>query len=159
MPVNAMPATEDDIAYYLNELSKEDVGDRALALRSLAKRPTGDSRVVSAIAPLLSNVEPCLLQLPPLYGELRLLAAAALAAEKAAAGEPASVHVRAVRPLTATLIHRLEDARGIGGPTGQSDPTEAVLTRWRRLRDHGAFVEDELAIPYPAYLSFLSPPE
>jgi hypothetical protein len=150
-----MAATEEDIAFYSNQLANGTTAERGLTLRDLAQHPTGDPRVVAAIEARLLDVEPVLLQIPLLYGEVRLLAAAALAAERSTAARPGHVQVQAVRPMTGMQIEQREKDVGISGPTGISDPVEAVLARWRRLRDHGALREETMMIGYPAHLSFL----
>jgi phage FluMu protein gp41 len=144
-------ATDDDIAFYLQQLDAGDTAVRALTLRDLAQHPTGDPQVIAAIEQLLTSEEPCLVEVPPLYAEVRLLAAAALAAEIG------PVPMRAVRPLTVAHLERLEQTSGISEAIGAADPIEKALARWRRLRASGVVREDDFVVARLADLSALAP--
>jgi hypothetical protein len=99
------PPGEDEIPLLLADLASADVQDRVAVLKVLAEDPTGDPRVAAAIEPLLDDRTPCVLTAPPSYGELRWLAAHALAAERHAGGQPPDVLLRdAVAPMNAEQL-------------------------------------------------------
>lgn len=81
-------------------LQSGEAQNRAQALHDLRWDPTGDVRLLPLVEDLLKDKTPCRISAPYACGEIRWLAALALAAERFAAGRPEPVHLHAsVAPL------------------------------------------------------------
>src|SRR5215469_1755489 len=67
---------------------------RSVILRLLMMEPLADERILPYLEELLTDTTPCLLYIPLHYGEMRWLAAHALAKERQALGikEPVILH-------------------------------------------------------------------
>lgn len=84
----------------LAALRSPEVEERAAMLKDLLHNPTGDVQVRAAVEALLEDHAPCVVQIPLRIGEVRWLAARALAAERSAGGVAEPVVVKGiVRPL------------------------------------------------------------
>jgi hypothetical protein len=139
-------ATSEDIAFYVRVLSGDDQQQRALALRELALRPTGDAAVREAVERLLADDTPCVLQIPYRFGELRLLAAGALAAERAAIGDRATLVVHTIRPLDADQLEQARQRAQIPLPK-RSNAVEMQLAVFAALRSRGLLQETDVEFP------------
>ena len=94
-----MLANEDFIDL-IQHLTGSDISLRAIALEDLWQYPSGDKRVWPYVEELLHDTTPCLLGIPFIFGEIRWLAAKALAAEREALGIRKPVRLRnVVRPI------------------------------------------------------------
>jgi hypothetical protein len=127
-------------------LSGDDAHQQALALRELAQRPTGDIAVREAVERLLGDDTPCVLQIPYRFGELRLLAAAALAAERSASGVRTAVVLRTIRPLDADQLEQARQASGVGMPEG-SNALVIQLQLFATLRNRGLLQQIDVEFP------------
>jgi hypothetical protein len=154
-PATVRAATEEDVRYYLDVLTRGERDDRVFALRNLAGAPTGDARVRLALEPLLADTTPCVLQIPYRFGELRLLAGAALAAERWAAGDEQPVRLRCVAPLTPDELEALRYAAGAPLPPPRTDPIEQQLELFALLRDRRLMPELELELRHPVQIGWL----
>lgn len=130
---------DEDTRFLLSTLSTGSTEERGLTLRGLATRPSRNPRVVAAIAALLGDRSACLLGIPLRYGELRLLAAEALAAERRAAGDHGGVEVTCILPQTAGDLMREMDRLGLPWPKG--DPVDASIAALEQLQARGALPE------------------
>jgi hypothetical protein len=139
-------ATDEDVHFYLDTLAHGGRDDRAIALRNLARSPTGDSRVQPVLEKLLNDVTPCLLQIPYRFGELRLLAAQALVAERRAAGDDRPVRLRTIAPLTADELEQTREAAGTRAPSRSDNPIENQLDLYSVLRERGVLKEVDVEL-------------
>jgi hypothetical protein len=124
------------VSYLHRALRTGSLEDRVFALQTIARAPTGDAVVRSAIEPLLDDVSPCVLQIPYRFGELRYLAAAALVAERCAAGDGEPLLLRCTAPLTADELAQRWSAAELPENSGCRDPTELQLEWFAVLRNH-----------------------
>jgi hypothetical protein len=147
--------TEQDVQFYLNTFQRGTRDDRAFALQVLARSPKGDRRIRDALIPLLYDTTPCLLQIPYRFGELRLLAGAALAAERWAAGDKRPVRLRCIAPVTSDDLEKLQAAARITPPPYAGNPIEHQLSLFALLREHG-LPEVELELRHPVHLGWIT---
>lgn len=111
--------TDEEFAEMLADLHSDDRRLQTALLQTLMMSPTGDPRFLPELEPLLEDRSPCLVQIPYLFGELRWLAAHALAAERAACGVAEPVRVLGVAvPLSTDELGGLERAAGLRGRGG-----------------------------------------
>ena len=132
----------------IGELQSDDVSMRALILRTWQRSPTADNRVLSYVEALLADRTPCLVSIPYQYGELRWLAAHALAQERRALGitDPVCL-LGVVVPLSTedlVAIARFANVKVRGG-------MDSVLAAFDDLNDRGLLptcdVQLGLAVP------------
>ena len=147
--------TEADVQFYINVFSHGDREARSIALRNIVERPTGDERVAAAIQPLLEDTTPVLLQIPYMFGELRLLAAAALAAEHAARGNDGPVEIRCKAPMKTDQLEEKRLAAQLPAPGYTGNPIERQLALFALLRVHGVLPDVDFKLQHPVYFSFL----
>ena len=147
--------TEADVQFYVDVFAHGDRDARSIALRNLIELPTGDRRVADAIQPLLEDTTPVVLQIPYMFGEMRLLAAAALAAERAARGDNEPVVVRTPMPLKTDQLEEKRLALQLSRPTSTGNPVNNDLALFALLREHGALPDVEFKLQHPVYFSFL----
>ena len=76
----------DELQELVEDLHSEDLSMRVATLETLQKYPSSDERVLQYIEALLDDKTLCVLMLPYRFGEIRWLAAQALAAERASLG-------------------------------------------------------------------------
>jgi hypothetical protein len=113
-------------------LLSDNVRERQAVLRALSHRPTGDPRVLPFIERMLEDTRPCIISLPIEYGEVRMRAAEALAAERKAQNINDPVRLIGVAvPLTPTTLHRLCQEAGL------PMVMESWQARFERLREMG----------------------
>ena len=137
------------VAHALEQLARD--GDaRIWALEDLMRAPLAAPEVVAAVTTLLDARTPCDLD-GEHTGELRLVAAAALAAMRASVGDATPVHVEFVQPQSERAL--VEAARALGSDhlwanRGQLD-AEQRIALFSDLRTHGQLrtVEADLRAP------------
>jgi hypothetical protein len=119
-------------------LSSDDPKRRAAALRARSRHPSGDPRVLPLLENLLHDRTPIIVQFPIAYGEIRWLAAEALAAERYQ--QNLTEHVVApgtVIPLSTTKLYRLAEAAGVP----DDDGWEPLFIR---MRDRGLLPTEDI---------------
>ncbi len=116
---------ENDLESLVQALQNDDNNKVATALCVLIERPTADVRLLPHLEALLSRRLACIVARPFTFGELRLLAARALAEERGASGIFEPVHIEeAAQPLRTTDIELLSEEVGLktkGGVVGTLD--------------------------------------
>ncbi len=121
---------DSDFQDMVENLRKDDM--RAVSLRVLAMSPLADERILPYLQELLTDTTPCVVSIPYRFGEIRWLAAYALAEERKALGIKEPVHLHdVVRPLDTTeLVQRAREAniQGRGG-------IEGVLEQFAQLQE------------------------
>lgn len=118
----------------VKHLTGEELSLRVAALKDFRRYPSGDRRILPYLERLLTDKTPCLIAIPFVYGEIRWLAAYALAAEREALGINQPVHLRnVVKPLNQADYAKALKAANIMGGGG----LEGVLSTIATLRDDG----------------------
>jgi hypothetical protein len=111
-------------------------------LKVLIEDPTGDERIRAAVEELLDDRTPCVVMIPIRYGEVRWLAAHALAAERRAAGLDPSVRLAGVtRPIDTGSLSVLADE-----VLGSARPAPPLEERFRALQVVGRLPTYDLEI-------------
>ncbi len=106
--------TDQDLAELSADLNGDDVSLRAVTLKAFWRVPSADKRILPDLERLLHDTTPCLLGIPYIFGEIRWLAAKALAAEREALGIREAVYLQnVVRPLNTMGIMRAADAANV----------------------------------------------
>ncbi|WP_346292971.1 hypothetical protein [Sphaerothrix gracilis] len=124
-------------------LQSEDLALRVSALKELAQNPTGDKRVLPILESLLQDKTPCLVMLPYRFGEVRWIAAHALAAEYAVLDLDKKVRLEGVvRPINTQEFATLEKAANLKSAGG----VNGVLAAFATLRELGHLPTYELEI-------------
>lgn len=122
--------TDQEFAEFVKDMTVQNVSKKAAMLRAISKLPSGDKRVALYLGRLLHDTTPCLLGIPYIFGEIRWLAANALAAEREALGIREAVRLRnVVIPIDTMGIMRTADAANVkvrGGVEGLIE-TLAIL--------------------------------
>lgn len=148
VPVVARPAGGPaDGGDFVAALDTGALEDRVVVLQVLMQSPTGDAAIRGAVERRLDDRSIARLLIPARYGELRLLAAAALAAERHAAGERAPVELRAPPLLSGEALTALARQAGL--------PEARAIEQYARLRDRGLLAERRFEIGFPAELAWL----
>jgi hypothetical protein len=124
---------DDELGEFLTELSNDDAEQRVIALRVLARNPGGDPRLLPQLRELLADRTVTVLWIPFEYGEVRWMAAEALAAEYRAAGidEPVVLD-DAPYPLDSGSINALANKAGV-----DLKGVPGAAHRFAALRDRG----------------------
>jgi HEAT repeat protein len=118
----------------VKHLTGEKLSLRVAALKDFQRYPSGDRRILPYLERFLYDKTPCLIAIPFVYGEIRWLAAHALAAERAALGINEPVRLRnVVKPLDQADYAKALKAANIMGRGG----LEGVLSTIATLRDGG----------------------
>lgn len=126
--------TDQDFAEFVEDMMNGDITLRGASLRALSKLPTGDERFLPYLEQLLYDKTPCVLGIPYIFGEIRWLAAHALAAEREVQGILTPVRLQnVVRPIYTAGISEAEEAAGVEFKWG----VEGVLENLPILRDMG----------------------
>lgn len=143
MTEGGWPLSDEDLAYTLEGIEGPDVSRCAIALRMLVGSPTGDARLLPAVEARLADRRGCVVGLPYRYGEVRWLAAHALASERATLGVVDAVVVEVVEPLdTAGLLSAAERC-GVPGRGG----VDGALALFDQLNDRGVLPRVTLRLP------------
>jgi hypothetical protein len=128
-----MKMSEPRIEFVLGELASDDPRDRANVLRGLAAEPLADQRVLAACEQLLDDRTITLLSIPYQFGEIRWVAAGAVAAVRGALGIREPVVVTGVFPPCSTdTVEKL--VREAGLPDNYSG-IEGVLGALHKLAE------------------------
>ena len=101
--------TDQEFTELLEDMYSDELSLRVAAVRNLWRYPTADPRILPHLEELLHDTTPCLLGIPYIFGEIRWLAAKALAAERAALGINEPVCVTVVKPAYTMDIMRAAD--------------------------------------------------
>ncbi|MBI4854297.1 MAG: hypothetical protein HY819_21060 [Acidobacteria bacterium] len=101
--------TNEELTYFIGTLENNDVSEKAITLRTLIDSPCEDERIVPYLESLLNDRSPCLIGIPYHFGEIRWLAANALANERAILGikEPVRL-LKVAKPLSADEVAHAE---------------------------------------------------
>ena len=138
--------TNQDLAELSADLNGDDVSLRAVTLEAFWKVPSADKRILPDLERLLHDTTPCLLGIPYIFGEIRWLAAKALAAEREALGIPKLVYLQnVVQPIDTLGIMRAADAANVKVRGG----VEGLLETLGILQEMGKL---------PLYDLYLAPP-
>lgn len=126
---------EPDVHRLLADLESPQAKDRVCALRCLAEAPLADIRILSAAESLLVDETLAVLSIPYTFGEVRWVAAEAVAALRGALQRSDEVRLVDVpTPLTPDGLGALSEAVGLAGVTGG---VEGSLDAFARLRALG----------------------
>lgn len=147
-PQPARPAEAEDA--WRDDLDSADLGTRVNALRTILDGPTGDPGVVATLEAMLDDRRIAALTIPYRFGEIRVLAAAALAAERASVGDPRPVRLEDRPALLGTdQLWTLAEEHGIE-TAGRSEPEV-----YAALREDGALPLTDLELTGRTYLGWL----
>jgi hypothetical protein len=147
-PQPARPAEAADA--WRGDLDSADLGTRVNALRTIMDRPTGDPGVVAMLEAMVDDRRIAALTIPYRFGEIRVLAGSALAAERASVGDPRPVRLESCPALLGTdQLRALAESHGIN-VTGRAEPEVYVA-----LRDAGILPLGDLELTGPTYLGWL----
>jgi hypothetical protein len=136
----------DDITFHAKQLAAADPESRVYSLKALAGTPIADDRLLRACEQLLDDRTITLLGIPYSYGEVRWVAADAVAAMRGAIGRKEPVVIDDVfAPVDGTRVGQLAEQAGIessrtGGTRGAIETLERIaaagkLPRRRIVRD------------------------
>ena len=126
--------TDQEFTELLEDLASQDPSFRAVTLEVLWQFPSADARVLPYLERMLHDKAPCILGIPYVFGEIRWLAAYALATERAALGITEPVRLQnVVRPAETMDIMRAADAADFDLRGG----VEGLLADLAILRDMG----------------------
>jgi hypothetical protein len=126
----------------LEDMNSNEFSLLVASLRDLWRYPSADPRVLPYLEERLNDKTPCILGYPYIFGEIRWLAAKALAAERAALGINEPVRVRVVRPAETRDIIQGEYEAGIEARGG----VEGLLENLALARDMGYMPMIELEL-------------
>lgn len=117
----------------LDDLKSSDAKQRVYTLRALLVRPSSQPEILAELENLLDDRTCELIKIPIQFGEVRILAAEALAVARAQLGDPRPVRLCDVpKPLTVDKMQPFWERAGLptfGGPR----PLEGYI----KLRDAG----------------------
>lgn len=127
--------SEYEVQEIIEDLDSQNTSMRVATLKDLRQDPSKDQRVLRHLERLLKDTTPGIVMLPYRFGEIRWLAAYALAAERAALGIKKPVHLQGVvRPFsTEEFVTIRNNAVGIEVKGG----IEGVLKSMPILREQG----------------------
>ncbi|MEU7532372.1 hypothetical protein AB0A74_42020 [Saccharothrix sp. NPDC042600] len=139
--------TDEELGEIVDILKASDAHRRTTMLGVLAKAPTGDPRVLPVVEELLADDTPDLISVPMLFGEIRWVAAHALAAERRAASVPTPVELEGIpQPLSSDELSALVDRSGLPRRAG----VDGMLTSFAALRERGLLPVTTLRLPVDA---------
>ena len=131
-------------------LVSADRASRVAALKTVRDAPTGERGVVTTLEGMLDDRRIAALTIPYRFGEIRIMAGAALAAERAGIGDPRPVRLKGCPALLGTdEIWTLAEAHGID-TTGRSEPEV-----YAALREAGVLPLADLELTGRTYLGWL----
>lgn len=121
---------QDNVEYLLKRLASEDPRVRANTLNGIAANPMADRRVLAIAERLLEDRAICILSLPYKFGEVRGIAADAVAALRAALSIEAPVVVDDVfAPVSTEEASKLASDAGLPTPMGGVDGVIQTLEK------------------------------
>lgn len=147
-PVRTAPAPRDEDI--IAHLEGNDVRARVEVLRMLEVPGRLGPRIRAAVEALLEDRSIGALTIPYLYGEVRVLAAAVLAAADHELGVDTPRRLRAPALYSSTELLELGQAAGLS-------PGLRTEELFAKLRDLGVIRERDLAIGFPAQLGWICP--
>lgn len=119
----------------VEDLYTKDISMRVAALRTLCEEPSEDERILPHLEALLTDTTPCVVMLPYRFGEIRWLAAHALAAELTRLGRSKPIRLQGVvRPLDTEEFVAIRDSAGIKGRGGVDNVLETLPTLYEMGR-------------------------
>jgi len=126
--------TKEDFRVVIEHLTGDDPSLRAIALEDLWQYPSADRRILPYLERLLHDKTPCVLGIPYIFGEIRWLAAHALASERSILNFYQPVRLpNVVEPINTAGITAAEEAANIEFKGG----IEGILENMAILRDMG----------------------
>lgn len=129
-----MDDEEANIGKLLMRLESQNPRDRANVLRALATAPLADHRLLTAAERLLTDETLTLLSVPYVFGEVRCLAADAVAALRSALHSPDEVRlVQVPVSLSSDKIGALAREAGLEYAVGGIEGSLEMLHRLREL--------------------------
>lgn len=133
--------TDTELQELVDDLHSQDLSLRVAALKDLWQYPSQDARVLPYLEALLEDKTFCIVILPYQYGEIRWLAAHALAAERSVLGiqEPVKL-VDVIRPLDTQEFVAISQSGGVEYSGG----VEGVLATLAILRSRNRLPLDDL---------------
>ncbi len=125
---------DQDFNELIEDLQSDVIPRRVAALRDLIREPLADARVLPFLEKLLNDTTPCVISIPYRFGEIRYLAAHALAVERTALGiaEPVRMN-KIVYPLNTEELVSARKGASIKGRGG----VDGMLETFKLLRDMG----------------------
>ena len=123
-----------DFRATVEHLQSDDLLLQSATLKTLVIDPLGDQRILPYLEALLTDTTPCLVAIPYRFGEIRWLAARALAKERAVLGIKEPVYLQnVVKPLTGQALADLEREAHIQARGG----IDGLLETFAQLRAMG----------------------
>jgi hypothetical protein len=127
--------TEDDFLFFEECMTSDVPNDRKFAMMLRKNEPSGDPRVLPYLESALEDRTVLRVWIPITYGEVRVIAAYALAAERAAQGIDEPVEMGDMpAPLHTDVLGKLEVEHGI---TNSLSGDESGIMSYCTLRDLG----------------------
>lgn len=140
---NAPQPSQRDIDFQETVASLQQDDMRAISLRALKMSPLADERILPYLEELLTDTTPCVIALPYRFGEVRWLAAYALAEEREALGIKEPVRLPGVvRPLDTNELATLAQEANVHGRSG----IEGILEEFAQLRELGKLPRYDLEL-------------
>lgn len=125
---------EPDVPWILSLLESPQVKDRVYALRSLSEAPLADDKILTASEKLLTDETLAMLSIPYSFGEVRWLAAAAVAAMRRVLQRSDEVYLVDVPiPVTADKLGQLAREAGLRRTSGGVEGSLELLHRLRAM--------------------------
>jgi hypothetical protein len=125
---------DPDVQRLLADLESPQPEDRVYALRCLAGLPLADARILSAAESLLTDETLTVLSIPYTFGEVRWVAAAAVASLRGALNRSDDVRLTDVPiPLTPDTLGALAEAVGLTDMRGGIEGSLDAVARLRTL--------------------------
>lgn len=125
---------EADFQEFVEGLQSDDLLLQTATLKTLVMSPLRDQRILPYLEALLTDSTPCLVALPYMFGEIRWLAAYALAKERAVLRIEETVYLHdVVVPLDTQAVVALEKEAHIRGRGG----VDGMLETFAQLRAMG----------------------
>ena len=144
--MRGVAALSDEQLQLMIRLLDGDIQETCMILEICREKPIGDMRLLPYFEAYLEDRRPCILGAPTEYGEVRWLAAEALAAERQELGIGEYVMLKgAVRPLGIVELYRLAQSAGIDTSL---EPLEVLSL----LIEQGSAPTVNKAFPFPARL-------
>jgi hypothetical protein len=136
--------TDQDFRDFVEYLTNESLSDKSSSLKALCQMPSRDARLLPYLEGLLYDKRPCILGFPLIFGEVRWLAAQALAAERAALGINERIYLpNVVRPIDTKGYTKARKAAQVDFRSG----VEGILENLAILRDMGYLPMSLLELP------------
>ncbi len=139
------------IKYALSKLASAEAKERIITLRGLAVAPIADATVLAACEGLLEDRTMALLSIPYEYGEVRWVAAEAVAAMRGVLGSSEDVVLEdAIAPCSAESLKKLaSELRAAGDAAGDEladgrGSVESILERLTQLAAQGRLPRQKL---------------